>query len=511
MAKKIIYIPLDERPCNLAYPMRLFKQSEALEVVYPAKDLLGNKKSSADLEGIRQFILDEAVDADLLIFSTEMVAYGGLLPSRIYKVGEEKLTVTEYVDFVKQIKTVNADLTIYVSNLIMRTPRYSSGDEEPDYYEEFGADIFRYGWLSDQESRETLTQEEFTEMETLQKKVPLVYINDYEARRAANLKVNLANIQLVKQGVIDYLIIPQDDSAPYGYTAKDQAVVYPTIKKERLQNRVAVYPGADEAGYTLLARAMQKLKQYQYKIYPFFASDIGKVQIPLYEDRPLIESLKSHILATGALLVDSSEEADIVLAVNTPGRQMIEASQQLAKPNMTYDTCRNLRSFVNSIEHYLKQGKVVAVADSAYANGADLELISMLDEQNLITKLAAYRGWNTNCNTLGSVIGTAVIQADLPQAAKLTEILKALLDDGFYQAIVRGAVTDHWLPERGLNYFDLKNQAAAVATHVEQALVELATDYLRVTLSGANQLQPQVKFPWNRMFEIECTFMNLEE
>lgn len=104
----------------------------------------------------------------------------------------------------------------------MRTPKYNSSDEEPDYYEVYGERIFRFGWLSDKANRENLMESEQQELEALQKELPQEVISDYETRRHFNVNANLTNIQLVKEGIIDFLSIPQDDSAPYGYTAIDQ-------------------------------------------------------------------------------------------------------------------------------------------------------------------------------------------------------------------------------------------------------------------------------------------------
>lgn len=505
---KIVYIPLDERPCNLAYPLRLFTQLDDVTVVAPPVALLGHKKVPANVSALRDFLKAESADADAVVYSTEMLAYGGLLPSRIYPEAN-KPDIAEYEAFLKGLKATNPALKLYGSNLIMRTPRYSSGDEEPAYYEDYGAEIFRYGWLIDKENREGLDDAERAEERQLSRTVPAEDIADYEQRRENNLKVNLANIDLVQAGVIDYLAIPQDDSAPYGYTAHDQAAVYPLIKKTRLQARIGTYPGADEAGYTLLARAVQGLTGGSFSIYPLYASEIGKTQIPLYEDRPLCESVKSHILSAGAQVALSPESADLILAVNTPGKQMIEARDQRTHADVTYDTYRNLRAFVSQIGVLLDAGKAVAVADSAYANGADLELIEMLDTQGLLPKLAAYRGWNTNCNTLGSTISAAMIQRQATPAVRWHEILTALLDDAFYQSVVRGEVTDNWLPRFGLNYFDLKDQAEAVGAEVAKQIETLAATTLQHSLAGA-KLQPQISFPWNRMFEINCAYTTLE-
>ncbi|MBC8932469.1 DUF4127 family protein, partial [Escherichia coli] len=68
--------------------------------------------------------------------------------------------LNEYEVFLRGIKKEFPDKKIFLSNLIMRTPKYNSSDEEPDYYEQYGEAIFRYGWLKDKAARDTLDERE---------------------------------------------------------------------------------------------------------------------------------------------------------------------------------------------------------------------------------------------------------------------------------------------------------------------------------------------------------------
>lgn len=501
--KTILYIPLDERPCNYDYPMRLFQNiSEDVNTITIPKELLGYKKQAANITKIKEYIESNISTINILIYSSEMLAYGGLLPSRIHALTTG--IVEKYVSFTKRLKRLNPSIEILASNLIMRTPRYNSGDEEPDYYETYGERISRLGWLKDKRSRESLTQNEEKQLSQLQSEIPDEIINDYESRRKQNVALNQANIYLVDAGVIDSLVIPQDDSAPYGYTAMDQKQVYGLIKRMNLQDKIFVYPGADEVGYTLLSRAIQIIRNKQLKVFPIFSGSVGKTIIPLYEDRPLIESLKSHISSAGCMIADHSSDADIVLAVNVPGLKMQEAWDQIDNHEITYDTYRNLRVFVRSIEHYLNCGKKVAIADCAYANGGDIEFIRMLDKKDLIIKLLSYRGWNTNGNTLGSSIATAVIHYFADEQRIISEIISSILDDGFYQAIIRKKITNQLLPSLGLSYFDLKNKADRVTKTTEKEINDMANRYLTTTLARETIKKLSIYFPWNRMFEINC-------
>ena len=96
--KKIVFLPLDERPCNYDFVYKLF-QSEEIQLVRPSK--LGNKKSAANTEEIREFLLEECKEAYGLILSVDMLLYGGLIPSRMHHETEEVLK--ENISFLPQV------------------------------------------------------------------------------------------------------------------------------------------------------------------------------------------------------------------------------------------------------------------------------------------------------------------------------------------------------------------------------------------------------------------------
>ena len=48
---KIVFIPLDERPCNYIYPDYIGRMS-GLELSMPPKEILGDFKKEADVEAV---------------------------------------------------------------------------------------------------------------------------------------------------------------------------------------------------------------------------------------------------------------------------------------------------------------------------------------------------------------------------------------------------------------------------------------------------------------------------
>ena len=129
---KVVLLPLDERPCNFDFPDFLYKNS-GLKIVRP--DELGDKKNPADLFKVASFLKKECADADYAVLAMDTLLYGGLIPSRLHHFSEEE--VSERLALLKKIKENNPKLRIFAFQCIMRCPKYSSSDEEPDYYEEW--------------------------------------------------------------------------------------------------------------------------------------------------------------------------------------------------------------------------------------------------------------------------------------------------------------------------------------------------------------------------------------
>lgn len=495
---RIIYTPIDERPCNTHVVERIAATAKDIDLLLPPKTLFGFKKQPADTDGMWQWIQRAAPEVDAIILSIDMLVYGGLLPSRIHYLSEG--AVEKWVERLRNFHQQYPALPIYASNMIMRTPKYSSSDEEPTYYEEWGREIFLHAYLEDKQNVSGLTDDETAELIAIQQKLPKQYVEDYENRRSFNLQINQSMLDLVKDGVISFLAIPQDDSAEYGYTARDQAIVVAKREQLRLYHNVHIYPGADEVGATLLTRIYNTYHQKRPRIYPIWSSILGPQIIPMYEDRPFAESLKAHVLASGCQLVDQAEEADIILAYNTPGRVMQEAWDQ-GKKDITYSNFRNLLHFVDQIASYVKEGKKVVVADSAYANGGDSQLITLLDESGILDKLLSYKGWNTNCNTLGTTIAQGVIGMAGDQTVIQQNLIYHLLDDYFYQAEIRMEMLADFLAAHHLSYFDLKDKANLVNEERNKRLWRRYNDLLMNSFKGLKIEMLKTYAPWNRMFE----------
>ena len=494
MKAKIVLLPLDERPCNYLFPQKLFSHDD-IEIALPKN--LGDKKISADLNEIDKFLTNECKDATGLIISLDTLLYGGLVPSRIHN--EKEDTLKERLQILRDIRRENPSLIIYAFNIIMRCPNYSSSDEEPDYYENYGREIHEIGAAM---HKSHLGVENILPLDEIIEKVPDRYLNDYISRRKVNKALNLASLELVKDKTVDTLVVPQDDSCKYGYAAIDQREIRKAIIKNCLEDKVLMYPGADEVELTLMSRMINVLKGSKPKIYIKYATDAARNIIPLYEGNMLSGTLKYHILSTGCQLTESHELADIIMAVTAPAGNMEEAINQPSKFPEYYAE-RNIAEMFDFIKDRLAEGKIVTIADNAYANGGDLQIIRLLNANNLLMKVDGYAGWNTSANTVGTAIAEAVDSYHFKLTQKHQNFLGLrYIEDAGYCSVVRQQVVNE-LQKYEMNYFDVKEKDGIISELVKERLEKFIENEL--SSISANLQISKLIMPWRRMFEVDIT------
>ena len=494
---RVVYIPLDERPCNYLFAERIASGTPVC-LVSPPRDALGDKKIAADYAKIRRFMLDNAKSADAYVLSLDMLLYGGIVPSRLHYLSESELI--ERLSVLAEIKAINPDVKIYAFALIMRCPRYSSSDEEPDYYEECGREIFLTGQIKHKMELGLIEKSEGESLLGEYAGVIKDNLSDYESRREVNRGMLLRIIGMLGKE-IDYLIIPQDDSAEYGYTSMDREAIKLAIRERGLAD-VAMYPGADEVGMTLLARAAVENAGIIPRIFCDFAHENAPNVTPLYEDRPLGMTLPHQINSAGCVRSDDYENSDIILFLNYPAREPVEVWQEKSEG---YDE-RDLDGFAERIKVSIGQKRVSAIADGAYCNGGDAELLKLLSERLNLLDLSAYAGWNTSSNTLGTVICQAVFVLMFGKSREQNRFLaERIYEDVGYCGYTRAYVTNNILSDMGYDYFNAGESDGAVAAEVKRVLCEyIGTAFPEI--AGKYDVA-RCQMPWRRMFEVDLSLV----
>lgn len=499
MKKKVVLLPLDERPCNYVFPQKIFKETD-INVITCDSSILGRKKTPANLKAIDDFLIKETKDAFGLVISIDMLLYGGIVPSRLHHQSEMELV--KRIDIIREIKRNNPEIKIFAFDLIMRCPQYSFSEEEPDYYEICGLEIFQSGYIQNRIELGLATSEEKAQLEKVMEKIKPEYLDDYLGRRALNIKLNLKSLELVKEGIIDFLIYPQDDASEFGYTAKDQTVIRTKIEEESLAFQIYMYPDADGVTNVLLSRMLLQTKGIRPLVYIRYLSPAAPAQIPFLEDRYLDVSVRYQILASGALVATSASEADIILIVSSSGDKMENDPSKYKHPGRGITVLRNLVDGLEFAEYCINTlNKPVMIADVSYLNGSDLELISLLNKRNLLFKLASYAGWNTAGNTLGTTIPHGITTMLYGKTKSYYDFMTLrYLEDAMYCSIVRSRVKDRDLPCLGLHYFNAGATDGVVSEIVKKEIIQEASHYLS-NLNGRYIIH-RCYMPWARMFEV---------
>ncbi|MFW6270277.1 MAG: DUF4127 family protein [Bacillota bacterium] len=309
-----------------------------------------------------------------------------------------------------------------------------------------------------------------------------------------NKKINREVIELVKEDIIDYLIIPMDDNSQFSFSSMERRDLLQDIYKQELTDKIYIYPGADEVGCTLMARAYNKLNKYQPQVYIEYSSERGKTTIPSFEDRSICETVKYHIIAAGAIPVNNSDNADFILMVNPPTENTKNINYNSS--DFIYDSERNINEFVSKMKYFSNKGMDCSVSDSAFVNYPDPLLLQLIYKKNLINNILSYAGWNTSSNTLGTVISHSCISVMEKDVSKKF-IFKRFLRDWGYQGYVRPKI-EKQLEDYGLDAFHLGNKIATITELIENELKDFQLKYLEQFNEDFS-----VNLPWDRTFEIE--------
>lgn len=501
---KVLYVPLDERACNYTYPRLLAEMTDDIELLVPDYSWMGFCKKSADCEKLWQYVFEQAAACEYAILSVDTLVYGNIVNSRIHQKSEEECR--SLLDRFALLKEQNPKLKIHAFNLAARVAAYNGATEDPDYWATHGWAIWRYTFLTDKQQRGHTDPAEDAEILELKENIPAEYLEDFLRRRVVDRATNLRCVELTREGVFDILTIPKDDTAEYGYAAMDQKAIAEKVREYRLMNRVLVYPGADEVGCVLFARVFNLIKEYTPRVYPRFSSTMGPQIIPRYEDRPIYESLKSQIYSVGGVCVETAQDSDCMVALNTPGTVQIESTEQYTK-DLTFSSHINMHEFLRYILYYRKHYQhPVGLAEISVCNGCENEFMEYALISNVLHEIQSVGGWNTTENTVGVVLAETVIAsyyngyADMPRQYRAMEEMKmhAIVADWLFQSNV---LHRFLLETRGrIEPYALGENTEEALEYVQKGLEQIITEKFGESYKGAKITVKDLFFNWDMVF-----------
>lgn len=488
---RIGLIPLDERPVNIRYPQFL-AEIAGIELILPPTDILSNFRMPAKSDALVNWLKAESPTCDLLIIGCETLGYGGLIASRTSQ--ESVATIAARLEVIPELRSQYPALRILGFNVITRIPHYNSAGEEPDYWAEYGERMHTLSQLLDRAGQAEAVADK---LHALRSQIPAAHVTDFLRRRLRNHTVNLTVIGLAAESVFDLLVISSDDTSVYGLSSSEKRWLGQWAARLDLGEKLLMYPGADEIGSILIARAINQWKSRTPTFQIDYAVPGGENITAAFEDSPVRVTVERQIKAAGGVV--KPDGGDILLLVNPP------RSPDVGWPIPYSETERreripHLQAAVERLEQWLSTGKPAAVADVAHSNGADNAFVEMLREKRLLLKLDSYSAWNTAGNSIGTTVAQACIawQSGRDSMEQRLFLVHRLVEDWLYMGNVRNEATS-WLEkltgQSEPNLDMIQPTADWIEAHLQEAMNPLNMGFRIVPHS--------LRLPWKRTFEID--------
>lgn len=503
--KRVLLLPCDTRPITLEFP-HLLARVAGLEMRSPSLEILNQHNEPGNTTAIAEWLRREAPQADVALVNLESLCLGGMIPAR--RVSDRLEEVLQRLEVLREVKHKNPGLRILAYGVIVRVAYDNDPLEEKPYYREWGSQLRKVSEWTDRLERRLAAGQEAgdaqMELDRARLHLPKEVLQDWLETRERNHALHLAAIDLLNEGVLEYLCLTLDDTSPYGLAARDRRRLEARLDELGLWGEADIFPGADEVAMVLLARALVNYSGRKTKVLVRYPSGLAEQAEMLYEDRPLGELVKAHLRAVGALAVQNPEEADLILAVNAPATR-----QAHHQPNFdTVDTAlRHLPELIDRLVGDQAAGRMVAVADVAYANGAENRFVQLLLQSVNLPGLAGFAAWNTAGNSIGSALATGVCALYGDDPVSLAEAnFSRLVDDWLYQGRVRAEVQALLTEELGKppSPFDLGDLKWGAELAIDQRLTPLAhglwQQFFAPSLPGVKLEWGRPRLAWPRLF-----------
>lgn len=487
MKRRLAAVPVDARPAVRSQVQEMVACAD-WELRMPPVEMLGHLRTPADRDALCDWLLEQAPQVDGFVLSLDMLIYGGLVPSRFIE--DEAASLLNRLQVLHRLRHEAPQAPIYAFAATMRISNNNVAEEEKPYWAEYGTRLWAWSHHQDRALHAALPAHRVQseqELRGLEQQIPQAIRRDYLHTRQRNLQITLQALEQVKTGVLTRLVLPQDDTAEFGLNVAERRHLQKQVQRQGLEDRVAIYAGADEVMHTLCARLVASLEAREPLKVALLPSDPASLSCMTarYEDRPLIESITAQLKAVGAHLLADIQQADVVLAVHTQGAHQGDWAMGVALPERTgIDT-----GWAAAMRRARERGQAVAWADMAYANGGDPHLF----DQGLPLP-DAYAGWNTASNTLGSVLSQCVLGAGRLQEGPSRRALSLrLLEDMLYQADLRQVLRAQ-VDESRATHESLLRAARDIVVPASRAFAQA---------HGLSHCVADLRLPWGRSFEVD--------
>jgi len=486
----VVLVPLDDRPVTRQLPQMLGRIA-GRDVIVPPRPLLGNYLTFGKPDDIVKWLNGpQAQPASAFVLSTDMLAYGGLVASRV--------PGTTYQDAYFRLRTIERLRVIHprafigAFGTVMRLAPTGIPNTGPAA--SFFAPYPLWSYLQEYANlHDPPLPSESARAETLRRQAGET-LNAYIETRARNYAVDSYILQLAQNGAIDRVVLGQDDAGPVGLHVKEVHALQQIALTPRLQSISAIEPGADELGMAMVAQALARGIGWTPRVGVRYSMPGGENTNDQLEFAPISVAIDGLIRLCGGVHDDANP--DITLFVRVPDT------------TAPYDD-----ALVNDMTQAARPGRSIAFADLTFLTNSfkpQTEFAERILASGLASHLDAYSSWNTNANT----IGTAVPEAIAAGVGRRTGAynVTAHHDFTFNRILDDYAFHDYVRPE--INTI-LDRQGVSDHTYLSPEQSTPVEAYTRAALWSRGsailpQLYPQdhiaamaIDLPWNRTFEVE--------
>ena len=527
---RVALIPQDDRPVFTKSPRTLSRLVD-YDVSTPPAEMVGKFDAPGDPEALIHWLTGIAPDVDTALVSLDMLAYGGHVASRQPHVRLD--TALQRLDFLAELRRSSPDYAILALATI----------PAPEGMPLVGRDVTESRAVAGQSAAERPEADDA--LTHLRARVSPDFWSRYHEMRRRNLNVNLRAVELVADGVIDFLLVAQESSAREGPHIAEAEDILSSVATRGLSDSVLAVDGMSQSFAVLLVRFIHSHMATSPAIaavYSCTPSSAGVVPAGLRD------IVSSQIVGIGASEVDEPSDADICLYVNMPA----ESGAQDLRPGTEafHRRKHDLHGFAIDLSGWVASERLAALADAAFPGRADEALMQALHEIKVdLTRLGGFAARES----VGATVGTALAHAclrriglqdkaafDLARAVgdlrpmRYLELLDSLIDserahigmlfsrfveDYLYQTRLRGRAAKHLsdlIANSPISLTEIANSAeeyvrselsrAAGEFYIEHFLGRQAVAIGRdAALSGlmlCELEETRIELPWRRLAEV---------
>lgn len=487
----IVLVPLDDRPVTAQLP-RLLGRIAGIDVVEPPKSLLGHYLRFGDPDAIIAWLNSsrDAASAHAFILSNDMLAYGGLVASRVpgptYQ--DARSRMHEY----EQLRRDHPRSWIASFGTIMRLAPTGVPDLGAASHFFAAYPIWTYiQAYANLHDPPLLSQEKNAVRDRELAGSDLIA---YLATRERNYGVDYTLLDALGNHVLNRVVLGQDDAGPVGLHVREVAGLVAHRRALGVEQRSAIEPGADELGMVLVAHAMARANRWEPRIAVRYSTPTGGLTQDPIEFAPISTTIHDLVRLVGGREV--TVDPQISLYVRTPG-----------------DTPAEDIALLDAMRRDEAAGGSVAFVDETFLHGSYVELDRYMDvllKSGVASRLDAYAAWNTDANSVGTALSEAVAvgvgrrRGSYDALAHKTFTFMRIVDDAAFHADVRPQLNTV-LDQQGVidHTYLLPEIAKAIATRNRALLWNRSDLLLRELYPGYHIAAMQITLPWNRTFETQ--------